>query len=215
MPFDLAAHLGAMTRIVETVERDGKPAKAIIAARVFDTEATDLWDALTNRERLPRWFAPVSGDLRLGGRYQIKGNAEGTISECDPPKHFSLTWEFGGTVSWVKVTLTSEQRGTRLTLEHVAHVPEEMWTQFGPGAVGVGWDLGFMGLARYLASPDHEPAPEAIKAWETSPEAMNMYRITSDAWARAAVADGTPEADASGAAERTRAFYSGEAPATE
>lgn len=42
-----------------------------------------------------------------------------------------------------------------------------------------------------------------------------MYRITSDAWARAAVADGTPEADASGAAERTRAFYSGEAPATE
>ena len=66
MSFDLAAHLGAMTRTVKDLERDGKPAKAVIASRVYDTDAADLWDALTNQQRLPRWFAKVDGDFRLG-----------------------------------------------------------------------------------------------------------------------------------------------------
>ena len=34
-------------------------------------ENRDLWEALTSAERIPRWFAPVSGDLRLGGRFQV------------------------------------------------------------------------------------------------------------------------------------------------
>ena len=62
----------------------------------------DLWDALTSKERLPRWFAQVDGDLQLGGRFQVKGNAGGTITACAPPKSFSATWEFGGGVSWIK-----------------------------------------------------------------------------------------------------------------
>ncbi len=37
-------------------------------------------------------------------------------------------------------------------LEHIAHVEGDLWDRFGPGAVGVGWDLALMGLARYLAS---------------------------------------------------------------
>ena len=28
----------------------------------------DLWSALTDRARIPRWFPPVSGDLELDGR---------------------------------------------------------------------------------------------------------------------------------------------------
>ncbi len=32
MSFDLAAHISAMTRIVRNLERDGKPAKAVIAS---------------------------------------------------------------------------------------------------------------------------------------------------------------------------------------
>ena len=34
--------------------------------RTYDTTAEDLWEALTDPVRLPRWFLPVSGDLRLG-----------------------------------------------------------------------------------------------------------------------------------------------------
>ena len=49
---------------------------------------------------------------------------------------------------------------TRLTLEHIAHEDEEglkFWDQFGPGAVGVGWDLALLGLA--------VAAVVAIPAW--------------------------------------------------
>lgn len=45
MAFDLAVHLGAMTREVRNLERDGQPAKAVVASRVYDTDAADLWDA--------------------------------------------------------------------------------------------------------------------------------------------------------------------------
>ena len=211
MPFDLTAHLGTMTRIVEKTERDGKPAEAVIATRVFDTDAADLWDALTNAERLPRWFLPISGDLRLGGTYQFEGNAGGTITACEPRKSLAVTWEYGGEVSWVTLRLEPDGGGTRLTLEHVAPVANELWARFGPGGVGVGWDLGFMGLARYLADPENVlRPPEADEAWLISPEAMSLYRATSQAWCRAWVAAGALEHQALAAAERTRAFYAGE-----
>src|SRR5204863_121918 len=81
-----------------------------------------------------RWFLPVSGDLRLGGRYQLEGNAGGTIERCDPPRSFAATWEFGGQQSWIEVSLTEQPAGrVRLELEHVAHVTAELWAQFAPG----------------------------------------------------------------------------------
>jgi uncharacterized protein YndB with AHSA1/START domain len=214
-PFDLSAHLGCMTRAVRSTTHEGKPAKALVAARVFPTDPEDLWEALTTPARLRRWFLPVTGELRLGGRYQLEGNASGTITTCEPPRRLAVTWEFGGETSWVTVTLSPEGGQTRLDLEHVADATTpkaaELWAQFGPGAMGVGWDLGLMGLARHLADPSLEQPPEASQDWLVSDEAKQLYRTTSVAWAEAAIADGEPEVDARSAAERTRAFYAGEA----
>jgi uncharacterized protein YndB with AHSA1/START domain len=81
--------LGAEFRRFEDRMHDGKPARVVVAARTYDTGTEDLWDALTSRERIPRWFLPIEGDLKLGGRYQLKGNAGGTISRCDPPKRWT------------------------------------------------------------------------------------------------------------------------------
>jgi len=209
MSFDLAAHFGTMTRAVENTERDGKPAKAVIASRVYETDAADLWDALTRPERLKRWFTPISGDLKLGGKYQFEGNAGGTITECVPQERIAVTWEFAGGVSWVTVTLTPEGAGTRLELEHVAHI-DPHWDQFGPGAVGVGWDLGFMGLARHLAEPSADLPQEAEANWHERPEAREFIRKASYDWGRAAMAAGEPEEQARASAERTRQFYTGE-----
>ena len=39
---------------------------------------------------------------------------------------------------------------------------------------------------------------------------MELYRVTSVAWSQAALADGVSEEEAVEAAERARAFYSGE-----
>jgi uncharacterized protein YndB with AHSA1/START domain len=213
MPFGLRDHLATMSRVVNSTERDGRPAKAVVAARVYPTAIDDLWDAVTNPERLARWFLPVSGDLRLGGRYQLEGNAGGEIESCEPPRHVGMTWEYDGQLSWLTLRLSPQGGGTRLQLEHVAHVDEVFWPQYGPGAAGVGWDMGFLGLARHLADPSaHARPPEQDEAWMASDEAKDFIRSASDAWGRAAVDDGTPEADARQAAERTRASYTGEAP---
>ena len=64
--------------------------------------------------RLPRWFAQVDGDLKLGGRFHVHGNAEGTVTACEPQKHVAGTWEFGGATSWIELNLTPEGDGTRL-----------------------------------------------------------------------------------------------------
>lgn len=210
MSFDLPAHLAGMSRAVTFGERDGQRTTTAVLSRVFATDADDLWDAVTSPERLARWFLPISGDLRLGGRYQLEGNAGGTIGACDPPRRIEATWEYGGGVSWVVVQLTPEQRGTRLELQHIAHVMDEYWPIFGPGAVGVGWDAGFLGLARHLADPEaFSLPPEKDPAWMAE-ESKAFYRAASDAWGGASIEAGTPEAEAIAAAERTRAFYSGE-----
>ena len=31
--------------------------------------------------------------------------------------------------------------GTQLVLEHIAHVDDKIWAEFGPGAVCVRWDM--------------------------------------------------------------------------
>src|SRR6186713_2161510 len=112
---------GAVARKVACIEWEGKPARAVVAVRRYPTGIDDLWQAITDAERIPRWFMPISGELRLGGRYQLEGNAGGTITRCEPPRALGVTWEFGGGMSWVSVTLDAEGEDcTRLTLEHVA-----------------------------------------------------------------------------------------------
>ena len=54
-------------------------------------------------------------------------------------------------VSEVELRLTPTGEGaTTLELQHTAIVPEDTWAMFGPGAVGVGWDGGMLGLALHL-----------------------------------------------------------------
>ncbi len=211
MSIDLTAHLNAMTRVVRNLDRDGKPAKAVVASCVYATDPADLWDAVTNPERLPRWFAPVTGDLELGGRFHIQGNASGTITECIPHRRIAATWEFGNGLSWITITLRPKDEGTELELEHVALI-DPHWDMFGPGAVGVGWDLSFLGLAHNLDDPTAARPPGADESWFTTPEAKDLLRLASDGWGRADVAAGEDEGEALAAAEATRKFYTGEAP---
>lgn len=207
---DPTRHLGAVTRTVSKFERDGKEIHAVVASRTYDTTIDDLWDALTTAERIPRWLMPVEGELKLGGRYQLKGNAGGEITQCEPPRHLAVTWEFRGNVSWVDVTL--EPRGqdtTLLTLKHTAEVPPQFWEQFGPGATGVGWDLSLLGLGMHVEDGVWN-APEESASWVASQGGKDYMRASSDAWCEAAIRDGEDPAWAREAAERTRRFYMGE-----
>jgi len=205
-------YLGAIVREVECCEHEGKPARVVVALRDYDTTVEDLWDALTNPERLPRWFLPVSGDLKLGGRYQLEGNAGGTVTRCEPPRCLGLTWEFGGAVSWVTVTLAAApDGGARLRLEHMAHV-SPFWDDYGPGAVGVGWELGLMGLGLHLEGGGAAVDKAAVEAWTASEGGKAFIIGSSDGWERADVGAGEDAAVAKARAARTAAFYTGAPP---
>jgi uncharacterized protein YndB with AHSA1/START domain len=67
---------------------------SVLMRRTYPAEPEEVWDALTDPERLRRWFLPVSGELKVGGSFQLEGNAGGEILECEQPKRFKVT--FGG-----------------------------------------------------------------------------------------------------------------------
>ena len=207
MDFDVERHLGALERSVSSLERDGRPARAVTLSRRFATTVEDLSDAVTNRERIPRWFLPIGGELELGGRYQLEGNAGGEITACERPSHFAITWEFGGDVSWVEVRLSDDSAGgARLALTHTALLSPH-WGEYGPGAVGVGWEMGLLGLALHLAQPTAAKPDEA--AFAASRDGRAFITGSSAGWEQAAVAAGADPDAARDAAGRTTAFYTG------
>lgn len=209
MGIDLQKSLGLAARSVsEELEKEGRRVRKVTLERTYATNVEDLWDAVTNRERLARFFAPVSGELQLGGRYQVEGNAGGTITECIPLKGFAATWEFGGGRSWIEVRFSpaGEDRA-RLTLTHYCPV-DDHWEKFGPGAVGIGWDLALVGLEAHFTIEGFDR--EAGETLMLSDEGKRFMIDASEDWGRAALAGGEAPAQAQAAARRTAAFYTGE-----
>ena len=195
----------AVARAVEDREVEGEPARAVVLSQTYATSIEDLWEAVTTAERIARWFTGVSGDLRLGGRYQLEGNAGGTVTACERPTAFDATWEMGDAMSWIEVRLTPvDGDHSRLQLTHIAR-PDDHWDLFGPGAVGVGWDLGLLGLALHLRSNGFE-RPEADE-WLATPEGRQFAIDSGKAWGEAHIAGGEDADTARAAADRTIAAY--------
>lgn len=72
-----------------------------------------------------------------------------------------------GATSWIEVTITDAgEDWATFTLNHIMHAADddEFWLQFGPGAVGVGWDSALLGLAGYRSGGDRI-TPEGSAAW--------------------------------------------------
>jgi uncharacterized protein YndB with AHSA1/START domain len=92
-------------------------ARVAVFTRTYDAAVEDVWDACTNPERLRRWYAPVSGDLRLGGHFKQALMSSGVILACDPPQHLKLS--LGDGADEIELRLTSaEDARTVLELEH-------------------------------------------------------------------------------------------------
>ena len=148
--FDPVTAAGLVARELRTGGRDGAPTRWPSRDAPTPPTARTCGDCLTNPERIPRWFLPVTGELAEGGKYQVVGNAGGVVESCDEPRAFAVTWEFGGMVSWLAVSLTEGTDGTTLELVHESPVDPDMWALYGPGAVGLGWDMALLGLGMHV-----------------------------------------------------------------
>lgn len=196
---DILQHINAIHR---EVSRTGEEV-SVLLRRSYKASVEDVWEALTEPERMQRWFMPISGELKVGGSYQLEGNAGGEILECEPPSRFKVT--FGGPTSLVEIRLTEgpEDETTSLELEH--SVPAE-FAGGGAGAlyVGPGWDGALLGLALYVAGQaEGDPREAAL-----SPEAMKFSEHSVRAWVKAIRASGTAtEEEITAAAEAAMAQF--------
>jgi uncharacterized protein YndB with AHSA1/START domain len=78
----------------------------------------DVWEALTDPERLSDWFAnDVELDLRPGGGASFRwANGEerhATVTEVEPERRLAFEWEDEGEV---RFTLADAGEGTRLVV---------------------------------------------------------------------------------------------------
>jgi uncharacterized protein YndB with AHSA1/START domain len=204
---DIINQLKAIHREVARRPTEDGEMVSVLVRREYDATVDDVWDAVTDPVRVKRWFMPLSGDLRVGGTFQLEGNAGGEILECRPPRRLRVT--FGGPDSLVELRLTPQgEEQTALELEHT--VPIAM-AGSGAGAlwVGPGWDGGFLGLDLYLRG---EVAEDPVAA-ASSPEAIDFSRQSVHAWVAAIESSGTASAEEiAGAAEMSLAQF---APAQE
>jgi hypothetical protein len=144
---------------------------------------------VTDPDRIKRWLMPISGDLRVGGSFQLEGNAGGEILTCEPPRLLRVT--FGDPNSIVELRLTAQGDGdTVLELEHT--VPIEV-AQSGAGAmwVGPGWDGALLGLGLFLRG---EAVGDPVAA-ANSPEARAFSKESVHAWAAVVEDSGTATAE--------------------
>ena len=168
----------------------------------------DVWDACTSAERIPRWFLPVSGDLRLGGRYQLEGNAGGDDRALRPAAALLRHLGVRRRGSWIEVRLP--RRGGRpdaaRARAHRRASSDERWAEFGPAAVGIGWDMALLGLALHL-SGGQVAGPEEGALWAASDEGRDFMTLSGERWCDAQIEAGEDPAAARAAADRTITAY--------
>jgi uncharacterized protein YndB with AHSA1/START domain len=195
MIIDIAEQIGATSREVSRQHTESGETVAVTLQRRYLADPADVWEAITDPERVRRWFMPLTGDLREGGNFQLEGNASGDILKCEPPRHLMVT--FGGASSIVDVQLSGESQQTLLKLTH--SVPIEL-AGSGAGAlyVGPGWDGALMGIAVYLAGE----VTEDLVAAANSPQIQDFNVSSIKEWVASIEASGTADADAISAAQQ-------------
>lgn len=138
-------------KIIGTMRALDETRGAVRVEDAYDTDIDDLWEACTKPERLARWIAEVSGDLRPGGEFVacFTSGWEGTgrVDACEPPRRLLVSTKQAGrpdeqvievvlTPSGSRTMLVIEERG--LPIEHLA-------------AYGAGWQVHLEDLSTHLA----------------------------------------------------------------
>lgn len=159
-----------MTTTTATMRRLDATRGAVRVEQVYDTGIDDLWEACTKPERLARWLAQVTGDLRSGGTIDITFTSTWTgparIEACEAPHHLLITGEPGTEQeTQIEAWLSAEGDKTRLVVEDRGLDAGKLHFH------GAGWQVHLEDLACALdldgpADPEGWSATQAAPAWK-------------------------------------------------
>ena len=160
----MTSNAGPGTRILGSLRSIDGVGMVRIEER-YDTDADDLWSAITDPARLARWHGQVEGDLRPGGEFRIYIEANdiestGRVEACEPPRRLLVTtretdesYRKGQGVppfdQSIEATLTADGAETILVIE-VQGMPVDKIAFYGAG-----WQIHAENLGAHLAG--HEP----------------------------------------------------------
>ena len=138
---------------------------AVRVEDVYDTDIEDLWHACTTPERLSRWIATVTGDLRVGGTIQASFTStwtgSGRIEICDAPHHLLLTMEPDtDDEAELEAWLSKDGDRTRLVVEERGLPVDRLYFH------GAGWQAHLEDLGRSLAG---KPSAWKVRWTELTP----------------------------------------------
>jgi uncharacterized protein YndB with AHSA1/START domain len=208
-----AATVDAVQRTVEIIREgpDGQDepdqVQAPAAGRPLQVRTTlvtqlalapaDLWPMITDPSLLARWYGPVGGDLREGGRFTAAGGTGGRIETVEAPHLLELSWGPEEASGPLVLRLDPTDEGTtELALSHTVTLDPDVFAQYGPGAWALGWDIALLGLAGFSNGWAQDPqmaVPTPTPVWLASPAGAEYVRAWSIRWAAASVAAGTDE----------------------
>lgn len=181
---DIVSELNAIHRAVDKAAAADGDVVRVVLRRSYPAAVDDVWSAITEPDRLRRWFLPISGDLQVGGHFQLEGNAGGEILDCRPPELLRTTFGDASSIVVVRLSAAGEDH-TDLELEHT--VPLAMaGSAAGALWVGPGWDGALMGLGLFVRG---EAVGDPVAA-ANSPEVLEFNRHSVGAWVAAAEASG-------------------------
>jgi uncharacterized protein YndB with AHSA1/START domain len=114
---------------------------------LVEASPEEVWEALTDEDRLEEWMAPeVELDPFEGGEISVRDGEDhrsGTVETMEESKRFAFTWSRPGEgESFVEFTLEPLPAGTRVTVVE---------TPIGPTAIALGgWGPRLARLERSL-----------------------------------------------------------------
>jgi uncharacterized protein YndB with AHSA1/START domain len=133
----------------------------------YETDIDDLWSALTDPQRLARWYGKVEGDLRVGGEFTAAvfgsgWDGRGRIDVCVPPRKLEVTmWEEEGAEGVVAAELVTDGDDTILVIERRGIPLDAVY------AYGAGWQAHVEDLGAHLAGQDCSDWPgDSWPRWE-------------------------------------------------
>jgi len=136
----------------------------VVIEQSFDVPAETVWKAITEIDRMKKWYFEPIPNFKAEVGFATKFNIEcegrnfmhiWKVTEVEPNKSISYNWNYDGFEgdSFVKFELTPEGKGTKLRLTHTTtkdwqvDIPE-----FSRDACVGGWNYFIKGmLTEYVA----------------------------------------------------------------